>query len=60
MCVSRSVGRWFWQQEDPGSRLNPLPSFPPTPSVLALIGRNMLAHCQFIYDGLKGELLLIC
>ncbi len=33
---------------------------PADPSVLALIGRDMLAHCQFIYDGLKGELLLIC
>jgi hypothetical protein len=33
---------------------------PADPSVLALIGRDMLAHCQFVYDGLKGELLLIC
>lgn len=33
---------------------------PADPSVLALIGRDMLAHCQFIYDGLKGELILIC
>ena len=33
---------------------------PADPSVLALIGRDMLAHCQFIYDGLKGELVLIC
>ena len=31
MCVSRSVGPWFPQHEDHGSRLNPLPSFPPTP-----------------------------
>jgi len=27
---------------------------------LALIGRDMLAYCQFVYDGLKGELLLVC
>jgi len=33
---------------------------PADPSVLALIGRDMLAHCQFVYDGLKGELLLVC
>ena len=33
---------------------------PADPSVLALIGRDMLAHCQFVYDGLKCELLLVC
>lgn len=33
---------------------------PADPSVLALIGRDMLAHCQFGYDGPKGELLLVC
>jgi hypothetical protein len=33
---------------------------PADPSVLALVGRDMLAHCQFVYDGLKGELLLVC
>jgi hypothetical protein len=33
---------------------------PADPRVLALIGRDMLAHCQFVYDGLKGELLLVC
>ena len=32
---------------------------PADPSVLALIGRDMLSHCQFVYDGLKGELLLV-
>jgi hypothetical protein len=21
---------------------------------------DMRAHCQFVYDGLKGELLLVC
>ncbi len=33
---------------------------PVDPSVLALVGRDMLAHCQFVHDGLKGELLLVC
>jgi hypothetical protein len=33
---------------------------PADPSVLALIGRDVLARCQFVYDGLKGELLLVC
>ncbi len=33
---------------------------PADPSILALIGRDMLAHCQFVYDGLKGEVLLVC
>jgi hypothetical protein len=33
---------------------------PANPGVLALIGRDMLAHCQFVYDGLQRELLLIC
>jgi hypothetical protein len=32
---------------------------PADPGILALIGRDMLAHCQFLYDGWKGELLLI-
>jgi predicted aspartyl protease len=32
---------------------------PANPSILALIGRDMLAHCQFVYDGLNGELLLV-
>jgi hypothetical protein len=32
---------------------------PAAPSVLALIGRDMLAHCQFVYDGPGGELLLV-
>jgi hypothetical protein len=32
---------------------------PANPTVLALIGRDMLAHCRFLYDGLKGELLLV-
>jgi hypothetical protein len=32
---------------------------PADPSILALIGRDMLAHCQFVYDGWRGELLLI-
>jgi hypothetical protein len=32
---------------------------PADPNVLALIGRDMLAHCQFVYDGLNGDLLLV-
>jgi hypothetical protein len=32
---------------------------PADPGILALIGRDMLAHCQFLYDGWKGELLLV-
>lgn len=32
---------------------------PANPSILALIGRDMLEHCQFIYDGWGSELLLI-
>ena len=28
-------------------------------SLLALIGRDMQAHCQFFYDGWRGELLLV-
>jgi hypothetical protein len=32
---------------------------PADPGILALIGRDMLAHCQFLYDGWRGELLLV-
>jgi hypothetical protein len=32
---------------------------PADPKVLALIGRDMLAHGQVVYDGLNGELLLV-
>lgn len=32
---------------------------PADPNILALIGRDMLAHCQFVYDGLSAELLLV-
>jgi predicted aspartyl protease len=31
---------------------------PADPHVLALIGRDMLAHCKFIYDGTNGQLVL--
>jgi hypothetical protein len=31
---------------------------PADPHVLALIGRDMLAHCRFVYDGVSGELVL--
>ena len=33
---------------------------PADPGILALIGREMLAHCRFVYDGLKGVLALVC
>ncbi len=33
---------------------------PADPGILALIGRDMLAHCVFVYHGLKSELLLDC
>jgi hypothetical protein len=33
---------------------------PADPGILALIGRDMLAHCKFVYDGLQGELTLVC
>jgi hypothetical protein len=33
---------------------------PANPTILDLIGRDMLAHCQFVYDGRKGGLLLAC
>jgi hypothetical protein len=32
---------------------------PSSPGVMALIGRDMLAHCQFVYDGFRDELLLV-
>lgn len=32
---------------------------PADPNILALIGRDMLAYCQFVYDGLNGDLLLV-
>jgi hypothetical protein len=31
---------------------------PADPHVLALIGRDMLAHCKFVYNGKSGELVL--
>lgn len=31
---------------------------PADPKVLALIGRDLLAHCRFVYDGPKSELIL--
>jgi hypothetical protein len=33
---------------------------PADPGILALIGRDMLSRCRFVYDGLKGELILDC
>jgi hypothetical protein len=32
---------------------------PADPYILALVGRDMLAHCQFVYDGLNSGLLLV-
>ena len=32
---------------------------PASPNVLALIGRDRLARCQFVYDGLNCDLLLV-
>jgi hypothetical protein len=31
---------------------------PSTPGVLAIVGRDMLRNCLFIYDGFRAELLL--
>ena len=31
---------------------------PATPGVLAIIGRDLLAHCRFLYDGFKAEITL--
>jgi predicted aspartyl protease len=50
--VSPTKGSWV--------EIESVAVIPADPGVLALIGRDMLAHCQFVYDGLKGELLLIC
>lgn len=50
--ISPTRGSWI--------EVEPAAVVPADPSILALIGRDMLAHCQFIYDGLKGELLLVC
>lgn len=31
---------------------------PASPGILALIGRDLLGHCRFLYDGFKAEILL--
>ena len=31
-----------------------------TPTVLALIGRDVLEHCTLFYNGPRGELTLSC
>jgi len=31
---------------------------PASPGVLAIIGRDLLGHCRFLYDGFKAEILL--
>ena len=33
---------------------------PSTPTVLALIGRDILGHCTLFYNGPRGELTLSC
>jgi hypothetical protein len=33
---------------------------PADPGILALIGRDMLTRCPFVYDGLNGKLTLVC
>ena len=33
---------------------------PSTPTVLALIGRDVLGHCTLFYNGPRGELTLSC
>ena len=33
---------------------------PSTPTVLALIGRDVLEHCTLFYNGPRGELTLSC
>ncbi len=33
---------------------------PSTPTVLALIGRDVLVHCTLFYNGPRGELTLSC
>jgi hypothetical protein len=50
--VSPTPGHWI--------ELESAAVVPADPSVLALIGRDMLAHCRFVYDGLKGDALLSC
>jgi hypothetical protein len=32
---------------------------PADPQLIALIGRDMLAHCRFVYDGPNGEFTLM-
>jgi hypothetical protein len=32
---------------------------PADPHLMALIGRDMLAHCRFVYDGPGGEFTLV-
>jgi len=32
---------------------------PADPHLLALIGRDMLAHCRFFFDGPNGKFMLV-
>jgi hypothetical protein len=45
---------------DPWVEMESVAVIPADPNILAIIGRDMLGYCQFVYDGPKGELLLVC
>ena len=49
--VSRSSGQWV--------ALKAVAAVPADPSILALIGRDMLATCHFLYDGPRSEVVLV-
>ena len=51
-AVSPITGRWV--------EIESAAVIPADPAILALIGRDMLARCRFVYDGPKGELILVC
>jgi predicted aspartyl protease len=51
--VSASLVRSAWVEIEAAAVV------PADPNILALIGRDMLAHCQFVYDGLNGDLVLV-
>jgi hypothetical protein len=49
--VRRSQATWF--------AIEAAAVAPADPNLMALIGRDMLAHCQFLYDGPNGEFTLV-
>ncbi len=49
--LSRSSGHWV--------ALEAVAVVPADPNILALIGRDMLATCHFVYDGPRGEVTLV-